>query len=81
VGDAVALGAALGMVDGGAEADAAGLGLALGAMLAAGEAFGVGTAGGASVASPAGTVRGTRRTYPIETVPSLGIVVSAVAVE
>jgi hypothetical protein len=45
-----------------------------------GEGRGVGVDGGESVGCPCGTVRGTKRMYPIDTVASLLIVVSAVAV-
>jgi hypothetical protein len=66
----------------GAVVAAAGLALEAGAAVAAaGDTRGAGVDGGASVGWPAGYVSGTSRTYPTETVPSLGIVVSAVVVE
>jgi hypothetical protein len=68
---------------------AGGLAAALGAIVAAGlgairglgEADGVGIAGGCNVGWPCGKMSGTRRMYPIDTVESLVIVVSAVTVE
>jgi hypothetical protein len=64
------------------DAVARGLVAGLGAVVAAGlgEADGVGIAGGCNVGWPAGTMSGTRRMYPIDTVESLVIVVSAVTV-
>jgi hypothetical protein len=64
------------------DADAAGLVAARGVVAGAGlgEADGVGIAGGCSVGWPCGTMSGTSRMYPIDTVVSLVIVVSAVTV-